>query len=285
MYTRLRRRLHAVRPGGEDGMTLPELMVSITIMAMVSAALIASVVAVNRSLGVANATMNDVNAARIGIERVGQLLRGAVSLDGDLGRTDTALIRAGGNDITFLTFTGVNRIANELGNPALACTTQCNPLQFRLFVNANGELVEQKFYPTPVLRSQLAPGATPTYSATPSSQRVILRDVQPLDPQGNPYSIFRYWTHYWDSGSGAPASDRCGVEILPSGAWISAARDQDVDSISFTLVVREPNGYDNAAVELRGWARFASAEDLGFSGSFDSAGCLDNASGGFGYDL
>ena len=242
-------------------------------MSVVSGAVITSVVAVNRNLGVANATMTDLAVAANGIERVGQLLRGAVAVDGDLTRSDSAIIQGGATDITFLTSTGTDPGAGE------------NPVQYRLWVNADGDLVESRVEPVPAT-NDLGPGV---YTAAPVD-RVVIRDVLTTDTNGDPVSVFRYWSHYWDRDDNfdnvvdQPDSDRCGREITPAGSWLTADDAIDVDSVSFRLLVRAESNYRNTPVELRGWARFASAEDLGFSSSFDSAGCLDGADGGFGYD-
>lgn len=252
---------------GEGGFSLPELLVSITIMTIMSAAVVSAVVAVNRSLGTANATMRDVQSARIAVERVGQLLRGSVAADGDLTRSDSAIVQGGTTDVTFYTLTGTDPSNDD------------NPIKFRLWVDSGTSdcpttcLVEERTDPVPVS------GGTPTYTGT-TSRRVIVADLLSQDASGTPLPVFRYWSHY-DTGVD---SDRCGREILPTGAWLADADRIDVDSMSFTVVVREDVAYDSSPSVLRGWARFASAEDLGFSGSFDSAGCLDEADGGFGYD-
>lgn len=281
MMATIRRRL-----AGEGGFSLPELLVSITIMAVVSGAVVSSVVAVNRSLGTANATMNDMRVARIGVDRLGQLIRGAVFIDGDLTRSDPGLISATPTDIRLYTTTGTVPANDD------------NPIWFRLRVdtavsadcpaavpNQLGCLVEERINPVPAT-SNLGQG---TYTGTPA-RRVIIRDVWVVDEDGAAIDVFQFWSHYWDRDDNfdnvvdQPASDRCGREIVPAGSLTLSER-RDVDSVSFTVQVRDPgSSYGNSRVTLRGWARFGAAEDIGFSSSFDSAGCLDATDGGFGYD-
>ena len=262
MMRRLRTRMSE-----QGGFSLPELLVSITLMAIISVAVATSVVAVNRSLGTANATMRDVQSARNAVERVGQLLRGAVAIDGDLARSDSAVIQGSPTDVTFYTLTATDPSNDE------------NPIRFRLRVDTGTAdcpttcLVEERTDPVPTA------GGVPTYLGA-AVRRVVVRDLVLDAATGAPGPVFRYWSHF-DTGV---ADDRCGREVIPGPAGLSDVDRRDVDSMSFTIVVREDVGYESSPSTLRGWARFASTEDLGFSGSFDSAGCLDAPDGGFGYD-
>ncbi len=236
--------------GDEGGFSLPELLVSITLMAIISAAVISSVVAIQRNLGAANATMNDMGANRIAIERVGALLRGAIGPDGTLDAATSALEFALPGDVQLYSVTGRDPLQN--------------PVRVRLTVEGT-DLVERIWDPVPDLSTALAPDELPTWPGTPV-QRVIGRNV--LDA-----AVFTYWSHQDD---GTPVS-RCGIALpSPSGADLSR-----VDSVSFRLRVQEPTTYTAAPSDLQGWARFASDADLGFADNPDSAGCLDVR--GFGY--
>ncbi len=237
------------RDRDDDGFSLPELLVSITLLTIVSAAIITSTVAIQRNLGVANATMEDLAATRIGIERVGALLRGAVAIDGALDLRTSALDVGRPDTVTFYTVTG--RAADA------------NPLRVTLSVQGT-DLVESVQRPTPDVQT----ATTPTYGA--ATRRVIARSLLRTD-------VFRYWSHYQ---LGADITTRCGRALTATP--LSLVDRRAVDSVSFRLVVQQPTGYDSAEADLQGWARFASASDLGVSASFRSAGCLD--SGAFGYD-
>lgn len=246
-----------VDPAADEGFTLTELLVTITLMAVVSAALIASVVAANRGLGTANATLTDMAANRNGIERVGSLLRGAVGPQGVLRDEIAALSEATPSSVTFWTVTG--RSGDQ------------NPVQVRLAV-VDGELVEEIRPPTPDLVADLAPGADPTYPAS-APERVVVRDL--LDD-----TVFTYWSHQQEGGD---VTTRCGQPI-PASPAMAAADLPRVDSVGFRLRLQAPTGYDSAPSDLQGWARFASSIDVGYSDTFDSAGCLDGDDSGFRYD-
>ncbi|HUG85665.1 MAG TPA: hypothetical protein VMM13_13960, partial [Euzebya sp.] len=207
-------------------------------------------VAVQQNLGVANATMNDLNANRITIERVGHLLRGASAAAGVLDYTSAALVTALPDEVILYSVTGLDPAAN--------------PVQVQLVVEGT-DMVERIWDPDPPLVADLARDESPTYP-DPPRQRVIGRNVLSS-------AVFTYWTHS-DDGT---ATGRCGrVLASPTGDDLEL-----VDAISFRLQVQEPTGYESAASDLQGWARFASAVDVGVSTSPDSAGCLDAQ--GFGY--
>lgn len=239
----------------EGGFTLPELLVTITLLTVLSGAIIGSVVAVQRNLGVANATMNDLQANRIALERITTLLRGAVAADGQLDRTTVAVTTTQTDRVRFHSVTGQDPTEN--------------PVLVELAVE-DGELVERIWNPVPLLQTALTPGALPTYDVAPTRQRVIARDL--VDAR-----VFAYWTHADD---GTTATSRCGRRLTPT----TSAEQALVDAVSVRLRLQEPTGYDSAPSDLQGWARFASGADLGFSTTASSAGCLDGADGGFGFD-
>lgn len=236
-------------------MTLPELMVTITILAVVGGALTAAVVASQRSLGSANATMRDVAGARNAIERVGSLLRSATSEDGLLDTAiETPLISAAPDDVSFYTRTGVS--AEE------------NPVLIRLFVDADADLVEERILPTP------ASGGTPTWTSAPIT-RVLVADLVNVEP-------FTFWSHVQTSSSNT--SERCGRILDTSGGAVSTTDLLIVDSVSYAVQVRDSSsGYDNRPVELRGWARLANVDGIGYSGGYGEADCLDLIEGGYDY--
>jgi prepilin-type N-terminal cleavage/methylation domain-containing protein len=236
----------------DHGFSLPELLVTVVLLAMVSAAVVSSVVAVQRNLGVARGTMLDTAANRIAVERAASLLRGAVAPDGLLDGDAPAVTVAEPDVVRLHSVTGVDPAAN--------------PVQVELAVEG-GELVERIWDPVPALQADLGPGDVPAYPAAPDRQRVVVRDLA-----GD--QVFRYWTHTVEGA----AAQRCGrLLAAPAGAQLRI-----VDAVSLRLVVREPSGYGSAASELQSWARFASSEVLGSSTAALPADCLDVV--GFAYD-
>lgn len=254
----IRARVGRGRSADEGGFSLPELLVTITLMAIVSAGVIASAVAIQRSLGTADATLNDMSANRIGIERVGSLLRGAVGPTGRLNRQVTAGTEGSAQSITFYTVTG--RRSGQA------------PVQVTLALQMNGDLTEVVLMPTPDLLADLAGDALPAYPPN-GTPRVIVRDIRNTD-------LFRYWSH---AQVGTAVATRCG-RLLTATPALSAADRRTIDSVQFRLVLQEERGYDSAPSDLQGWARFASSTELGYSGGFESAGCLDDPDSGFRYD-
>ena len=254
---------------GDEGFTLPELLVSITLLAIVSAAIVASTVAIQRNLGVANATMNDLAANRIGIERVGQLLRGAVSESGELSRSDSPVEVGESGRVVFLSLTGQDlSTSGGLGVPE-------NPIRVELRVIDQGgsQVLEERITdPRPLT------GTNPTWPATPDRVRVIVRDLVDPVPATAEFEMFQYLSHF-DGQGAADDADRCGRSLtIP----LDATGRQDVDSVSYTISSRGPSGYDNTPITLSGYARFASTWELGYSDAAGGQGCLDD-DGAFSY--
>lgn len=273
LFRSIQRRFRRVRDS-EAGFTLAELMVSITLLSIVSAAIVSSTVAIQRNLGGAQATMQDLATTDIALDRVGQLIRGAVSPDGQVSVSTSALIAANADDITFLSMTG--RTAVRLPSGAYA---NRHPQQARLFVRAAAdgsfELVEQIWDP---VNDTVEDGAFQLPS-TPR-ERVILRDLVDPDEDTAGIGIFRFWSHYEDASS-PQDSDRCG-RVINEGGVLNMQQRTSIDSISFRLVSAEPNGYDSSIdADLQGFARFAGSSDLGVSSSFTSAACLDGVRSAF----
>jgi type II secretory pathway pseudopilin PulG len=235
---------------GEEGFSLTELLVTITLMTLISVAILASVVAVQRNLGVANATMSDMAFNRIAIERVGTLVRGATGPLGLLDNSTAALIDARADRVRLYSVTGQ--------------TAEQNPVRVELAV-VGTDLVERIWTPVPLLVVDLASGEVPLYPDPPRT-RVIGRNL--LTP-----AIFTYWSHR-DAVVPDPTApaDRCGVPVTTPVAAGDLSR---VDGIAFRLQVQEPTGYEAAPSDLQGWARFSSNAELGFSQAGDSADCLD----------
>ncbi|WP_370325043.1 type II secretion system protein J [Euzebya sp.] len=257
----------------EGGFTLTELLVSISLMALVSSAIIASTVAVQRNLGAANATMNDLRTARLAVDRVGSLLRGAVSIDGTLSDATEAITAGTASSVTF--YSSTDRAAD------LDTNTVYNPVRVQIVVeqqpdDGQWDLIERIWYPTAA--TDRVDQGTPVYPSmsSPTQQRTIVRDLASTD-------VFTYWTHYGDDldagGGESNAASRCGVRLTPA---LDAAERRAVDSVSFRLVIQEPTGYESSPADLQGWARFASARDVGFSPTLDSAGCVEI--NGFAYE-
>ncbi|HUG85606.1 MAG TPA: type II secretion system protein, partial [Euzebya sp.] len=170
------------RDGDDAGFSLPELLVTITLMSIISAAIITSTVAVQQNLGVANATMNDLNANRITIERVGHLLRWASAAAGVLDYASAALVTAQPDQVMLYSATGLDPSAN--------------PVQVQLAAEGT-DMVERIWDPDPPLIADLARDESPTYP-DPPRQRVIGRNVLSS-------TVFTYWTHS-DDGT---ATGRC----------------------------------------------------------------------------
>ena len=267
MLARIRRRL-----AGDAGFSLPELLVAITILTIVSSALVTSVIVSQRSLGVANQTMTDLSASRNAIERIGALVRSATSADGELNNNDEygvgdemPLLYAGSDDLQFYSRTGI--------------ASQANPILIRFYVDTAGDnvgcsvdnpcLVEQQVQPNPLV------GGIPTWPGAPSS-RVIARDLQQTN-------VFAYWSHVQDADAGEPVGYRCGRRLDPGVGTLSDAEMIVTDSISFIVRLRGDSAYNNTPVELRGWARLANVEDIGYSSSAGEARCLDAIDGDYDY--
>ncbi|MEE8602961.1 PulJ/GspJ family protein [Euzebya tangerina] len=276
MFRKLRDRLRLAEDA-QAGFTLPELLVSITLLTIVSAAIVSSTVAIQRTLGGAQATMRDLATTDIALDRVGQLIRGAVGPDGTVSESNSALIAAAPDDITFLSTTGRTAVTLPDGSYA-----NRHPMQVRLFVrtDADGafELVEQIWDP---INDNVDDG--PFVLPANPRERVILRDLIDVDTDTAFVDVFRFWSHYEDVLSPDP-SQRCG-RVINEGTTLSAVERTTIDSVSFRLVSAEPNNYDGSIdADLQGFARFAGSTDLGVSSSFVSAACLDDPNFRNGFD-
>lgn len=256
----------------DRGFTLTELLVSITLMTLVSGAIIASTVAVQRNLGAANATMNDMRTARLVVERVGQVLRGGVSIDGTLSDATAAIVDGTPSSVIFYSSTG--RTAD------LGTNTVFNPMRVQLVAvqqadDGQWDLIERLWFPTAA--TDTVASGLPTFTSTPTRQRTLVRDLARTD-------LFTYWTHYGDDFDAGienedDARTRCGREVGPT--LTTDEQRRAIDSVSFRLVVQEPTGYISSPADLQGWSRFASARDVGYSPTLDSAGCVSEY--GFAY--
>lgn len=211
----------------DRGLTLPEMLVTITLMTVVMGSLVGAVVTLTRAIGSTNAANTDLGVARTTANRLAQQLRGAVGPEGELDINDVAFVVADRTRVAFYSNLGV--------------APGDGPDLVYFQVLANGDLRE---------RIWDARGSSPPYSwANPArTDRIIARDLQSQD-------VFRYFTH---RELNAP----CGREINSASA-LNADDREEVDSVEFRLQVRGESSYTNDTVQLTGRTRLANAVDIG----------------------
>lgn len=231
LAARLGARLRA-RLSREDGITLPELLVTITILSLVMSGVTAAYVSTSRGIGAANVTMEDLGIARNAYERVTQLIRSASDPTGaQQGSRD-----GNGSHVAFDLATSRETVFYS----TIGRSVDQDPVRVRIVVDAAGDLVEQVWQP--------APG--PTWPGAPVT-RVLVSDLANT-------AVFTFLTE--------DRTNTTCFRVLGSAGTLTTAQLFEIDAVEVALDVQRPSGYDSTPAELSGLVRIAAAEGLGYAG-------------------
>jgi prepilin-type N-terminal cleavage/methylation domain-containing protein len=151
-----RPRRNAASGSADDGLSLPELLVAMTLLAVVTSAVLAMTVGGLRVMRSANSRVDDAQQARLALDEVGKLFRTAVDPDGD--GPLLAFQAAGPLDVTFYA---------NVGTDARWCTT-ASPYPW----NSTS--------PSPSPSTSPSLRRCPTASPSPSAMPTVLGDPAPV---------------------------------------------------------------------------------------------------------
>jgi prepilin-type N-terminal cleavage/methylation domain-containing protein len=161
----------------DEGMTLPELLVSIIVFGILAGAVVATMISTLGFFRGTNARANDLNGAQVAVDAMAKALQTATVLPVVSGTAPDAVISAGPTSLSFYAYD----------------TPGKGPSQIRFFLDPAGELVEQRM---------AAKSCSPPFVYGTMTQRVLATGVT----SGTP-ALFTYETApsvVYPSGSPLP---------------------------------------------------------------------------------
>jgi len=167
----LRARIDQIRRGGEDGVTMTELLVAITLFAILSTLVITSVTTISQTLARNRVATDNTNVASVGMDELTRIIRSGTSLTPVA--TNPAFLTAAPEELTIYAY---------IDAPDATPT----PLKVQFKVNATTrDLVETRWKGT--RSSATAPWTFPTIDST----RIIARKI--VTPASGEASLFTYY--------------------------------------------------------------------------------------------
>jgi Tfp pilus assembly protein PilV len=212
---------------GQAGLTLVEMLVSMTLGLIVLTGLMALVQTAQRSVTTTTERTDATQRGRLAIEEVVQGLRSQVCLKQNAASPQTTIVSGTDTSVSFFANLGAPDTANS-GLPKTFAPQQ------RTYTFNAGTLTEQ------TVDSTVVAGAY-TFTGTPRSRRLLTSAAQAADPlpPHNATPVFRYYGYLTDGS----------IDTAPLVTPLSVADLPKVAKIDVDFVVKPFDGTTNTAVQ------------------------------------